>query len=249
MNNQQQLTAVVAGASGGLGQAVVKRLAEAGYEVLAVGRDGERLAALKNNSVKILEADVSTEAGARLALGDDEGPVPAALVNCAGQVLVRGLHATSEDDYRACLSANLDTSFYLLKAFASRLRESKARGAAVMVSTVAARIGIQNHEAVSAAKAAVDGLVRSAAATYSTQGLRVNSVAPGLLETPAVAGFLRGDAARQAMARQYPLGRFGDPEEVAELIVWLLSDKAGWVNGQTIGIDGGFTAVRPTVKA
>ncbi len=249
MSDQHKRLAVVAGAAGGLGRAVVDRLGEAGFEVLAVGRDGARLENAVANGTRILEADVSTEEGARQALGGDDDPVPGALVNCAGQVLVRGLHATSEAAYRACLSANLDTSFFLLKAFVARLRKAQARGAAVMVSTVAARIGIQNHEAVSAAKAAVDGLVRSAAATYSAQGLRVNAVAPGLMETPAVAGFLRGDAARQAMARQYPVGRFGNPAEVAELIAWLLSDQAGWINGQTMAIDGGFTAVRPTVRA
>ena len=63
-----------------------------------------------------------------------------------------------------------------------------------------------------------------------------------------MAGFLRGDGSREAMARQYPLGRIGQPQEVADLIVWLLSDQASWITGQTLSVDGGFTAIRPTVK-
>lgn len=240
---------VVAGASGGLGQAVVSVLRDQGYKVRAVGRDPERLETLTQDGVTLVEADVSTEEGAGEAFAGIEDDQPVSLVNCAGQVLVRALHSTSEEAYRECLRANLDTSFFLLKALAARMRKSKTPGAAVLVSTVAAKIGIQNHEAVSAAKAAVDGLVRSAAATYGDLGLRVNTVAPGLMDTPAVAGFLRSDAAREAMGRQYPLGRYGDPREVAQLIVWLLSEQAGWVTGQAISVDGGFTAVRPTVKA
>lgn len=248
MQEQGKGVAVVAGASGGLGHAVVERLASQGYRVRAVGRDLERLAALEADNVVLVQADVSTEEGAAAAIGDEQDNMPNSLVNCAGQVFVRSLHATTEEAYRDCLSANLDTSFFLLKAFVGSLRKAKTPGAAVLVSTVAAKIGIQNHEAVSAAKAAVDGLVRSAAATYSAQGLRVNAVAPGLMETDAVAGFLRGDASREAMARQYPLGRFGQPEEAAGLIAWLLSSEAAWVTGQSLSVDGGFTAVRPTVK-
>lgn len=239
---------IVAGAAGGLGQAVVGELLEQGYAVRAVGRDLERLEAVKQDNVTLVEADVSTELGANDAFAEIESGGPVSLVNCAGQVLVRSLHATSEEAYRDCLRANLDTSFFLLKALTGHLRKAKQPGVAVLVSTVAAKIGIQNHEAVSAAKAAVDGLVRSAAATYGDLGLRVNTVAPGLMDTPAVAGFLRSDAAREAMGRQYPLGRYGDPREVAQLIAWLLNDQAGWITGQSISVDGGFTAVRPTVK-
>lgn len=248
MTSKQASTVVVAGASGGLGQSVVRNLVDKGHFVRAVGRDRERLRPLEGEQVELIEADVSTEAGAAEAIGDPGEEGPTRLVNCAGQVLVRALHSTSEEAYRACLRANLDTSFFLLKALTTRLRRQKSGGSAVLVSTVAAKIGIQNHEAVSAAKAAVDGLVRSTAATYGNLGLRVNAVAPGLMDTPAVAGFLRGDAARDAMGRQYPLGRYGDPAEVAGLIAWLISDEAGWVSGQSLSIDGGFTAVRPTVK-
>lgn len=248
MAERELKLAVVAGASGGLGTATVAALKKDGFRVRAVGRDRGRLEPLAGENIELVEADVSSVEGAAAAISDGDENMPDVLVNCAGQVLVRALHSTSQEAYRECMQANIDTSFFLLQAFIKGLRAAKKPGSAVLVSTVAAGIGIQNHEAVSASKAAVEGLVRSAAATYGSNGVRINAVAPGLMETPAVAGFLRGDAARDAMARQYPLGRFGQPDEVARLIAWLVSDEAAWLTGQSISIDGGFTAVRPTVK-
>jgi len=83
--------------------------------------------------------------------------------------------------------------------------------------------------------------------SYASMGLRVNAVAPGLVATPATERFLRSDAARASMARQYPLGRYGAPEDIAAAIDWLASTEADWVTGQILGIDGGFVATRPLV--
>jgi NAD(P)-dependent dehydrogenase (short-subunit alcohol dehydrogenase family) len=174
--------------------------------------------------------------------------VPDGFANCAGEVLIAPLHRTSEAQYRQCLRANLDTAFFGLTAWIDALRAAGRPGAAVLVSSVAGRIGIPNHEAVAAAKGAIEALVRSAAATYAPLGLRINAVAPGLVDTPATAGFLRTDVGRRAMAAQYPLGRYGVPADVASAMAWLLSDEAAWTTGQILGVDGGFTAVRPTVK-
>jgi NAD(P)-dependent dehydrogenase (short-subunit alcohol dehydrogenase family) len=91
-------------------------------------------------------------------------------------------------------------------------------------------------------------MVRSAAATYAPQGLRINAVATGLMDTPLAAGLLRGEALREASARQYPVGGIGSAEELASLIDWLLTDDARRVTGQVWTIDGGFTAIRPLVR-
>lgn len=89
---------------------------------------------------------------------------------------------------------------------------------------------------------------RSAAATYAASGMRFNAVAPGLMDTPAAAKFLSSPALREASAKQYPLGSIGTPDEIAEVMLWLLSDAARRVTGQTWTVDGGFTAVRPLVR-
>ena len=103
-------------------------------------------------------------------------------------------------------------------------------------------------EAIAAAKGGVEALVRSAAATYAAQGLRINAVAPGLTETPMTANMLKMAAMREGAARQYPLGGIQSAEQVADVMAFLLGDGAARLTGQVIAVDGGFTTVRPLVR-
>ena len=245
--------AMITGASGGLAGAVASRLHDKGWNLVLVSRDLNKLsqnpAAAKSC---LIEADVSTASGADQAIAQcisETGRAPIALINCAGSVLMAPLHKTREDQYRQCMQANLDTSFFSLGAFVNGCIAHKQPGTAVLVSSVAARIGVSNHEAVAASKAAVESLARSAAATYSRDKIRVNAVAPGLMRSPATEWlFSTPNNARQLDA-QYPLGRHGQVEDVANAIAWLVSDEASWITGQVLPVDGGFTAVRPLQRA
>lgn len=242
--------ALVTGAGGGLGRALVEELRREGWTVAPVGRNRERLQAALGATAPCIEADVSTPEGARAAVEQCQQQVglPTALAHCAGTTLLAPLHRTPAEQYRACLTANLDSAFFMLGAFVDALREARQPGAAVLVSSVVARIGVANHEAIAAAKAGVEGLARSAAATYAPSRIRINTVAPGIMDTPAVARIIGNEASRAGAAKQYPLPGIGDPADLARLMAWLLSDKAGWITGQVWAMDGGFSSVRPLVK-
>jgi NAD(P)-dependent dehydrogenase (short-subunit alcohol dehydrogenase family) len=242
-------TCLITGASGGIAGALAHRLHAQGWRLALVSRDPTRIAAPERGTT--IAADVSTEAGAQAALAAAQeafGGPPDAVVNCAGAVLIAPIGRTSEAQYRACLSANLDTAFFVARAYTTALQAAKRGGALLLFSSVAAGVGVSNHPAIAAAKGAVEGLTRSLAADFAGLGLRANAIAPGLTETPATAKFVSGDLARRAVAAQYPLGRHGSPEDIAALAAFLISAEAGWISGQVIAVDGGFLGVRPVVR-
>jgi len=239
--------ALITGASGGMGRALSAQLMAQGCQVAAVSRDATRLAEVPA-SVRV-EADVTTPEGAALALSackEALGAAPSLLAHCVGSTLIAPLHRTRVEAYRELMRVNLDSAVFMLQAFIEALHGGP--GAAVLASSVVARIGVANHEAIAAAKGGVEALVRSAAATYAGQGLRVNAVAPGMTDTPMTASMLKLPAMREGAARQYPLGGVQSAEQVAEVMAWLLSDSAARLTGQVIAVDGGFTTVRPLVK-
>jgi NAD(P)-dependent dehydrogenase (short-subunit alcohol dehydrogenase family) len=243
-------TALITGAAGGLGQALAGKLSAAGWKLIVTSRDGERLQQAYGDSHLQIVADCSTVAGVRHIFDTASANElhPEALAHCVGNIRLGAMHRMPEADFMDCLNANLISAFHTLAAFAGALRGRNAAGAAVLVSSAAARIGTPNHEAIAAAKAGVEGLVRGAAATYAPAGIRINAVAPGLMDTPAAGRILASTPAREAAARQYPLPGIGAPDELAELMAWLLSDHGARVTGQVWSLDGGFSSIRPLVK-
>jgi NAD(P)-dependent dehydrogenase (short-subunit alcohol dehydrogenase family) len=198
-----------------------------------------------------IAADTTTAEGAAAAMAacrDQLGNTPSLLAHCVGSTLIAPLHRTSAAQIREVLRVNLDSALFVLQAWVEGQRATAQPGAAVLVSSVVARIGVANHEAIAAAKGGIEALARSAAATYAPLGLRINAVAPGMTETPMTAGMLRVDAMREGAGRQYPLGGVQTAAQVAEAMAWLLSDAAARITGQVLAVDGGFTAVRPLVK-
>ena len=235
---------LILGGSGGIGSAVARRLAARGDRLLLAGRNPETLAAVGAETHAETALVDARDVAAVRALGKEAvvrlGRLDG-VVNCVGSLLLKPAHVTKPEELAEVLAVNLNSAFGAVQAAADGMR--KAGGAVVLMSSAAARHGLVNHEAIAAAKAAVLGLMRSAAATYASWGVRINAVAPGLVASPLSAGLLAAPASRQASEAMHPLGRIGTPDEVADAIVWLLDQP--WVTGQVLGVDGGLATVRP----
>ena len=164
------------------------------------------------------------------------------MVSLAGSILLKPAHSTSMDEFDETVSQNLRTAFSVTRPAGKTMR-SKG-GSVVLMSSCAAAVGLPNHEAIAAAKAGVEGLVRSAAATYASGGLRFNAVAPGLVDTPLASRITGNEPALKASTAMHPLGRIGTPIEVARAIAFLLAPESDWITGQVLGVDGGLAEVR-----
>jgi NAD(P)-dependent dehydrogenase (short-subunit alcohol dehydrogenase family) len=237
--------AVVTGAASGIGRATTLALLERGASVLAVDRHGAGLEGVAEAGAHPFVCDV-TDAGARAELTAKAGAVRH-LVNAAGVIRLSPIEDATEADWEAMLGVNAKGLFFLCQAFAPRLPPG---GAVVNVASAAGKTGSTHEAAIySASKAAVLSLSRSFAHAYASRGVRVNAVCPGVIETPMNEVVLDGLAAARSTPRGevdasrirlVPLGRAGTPGEVADLIVFLLSDAASYMTGQSVNVTGGL---------
>ena len=245
MPQERSQRVLVIGAAGGIGSALVRRLVASGAQVFLAGRDAARLGALSAElglpgaTLDAADPDAVDALADRAAaeLGGLDG-----LANCVGSLILKPAHLTSTADWQATLATNLSSAFGCVRA-AGRLMKSGG-GSVVLVSSAAARVGLANHEAIAAAKAGIIGLTLSAAATYARQGIRFNAVAPGLVRTPLTKGLVASELAEKASIGMHPLGRLGEPEEVAGAIQWLLDPAQSWITGHVLGVDGGLANVK-----
>ncbi len=240
---------VVLGATGGIGSALARRLAAGGGRLFLGSRDrgrlenlGEELAA----EVQPLDATRVDEVEACIGRAVETCGRVDGIANCVGSVLLKPAHLTSEQEWACTLALNLGTAFSTVRAGARVMRD--AGGSIVLVSSAAARVGLRNHEAIAAAKAGVDGLVRAAAATYAPYGIRVNAVAPGLVRTSQTESITSNEMAERASIAMHAVGRLGLPRDIASVMAWLLNPRNDWMTGQVIGVDGGLSSVRTPVK-
>ncbi|MBA4064478.1 MAG: oxidoreductase [Isosphaera sp.] len=240
---------LIVGAAGGIGSELCRTLAATGARLLLAGRTADRLDALAGELQSLgaecvthpLDATDPAAVDAAFARATEAFGSLAGVANLCGSILLKPAHLTTDREFADTLAVNLLTAFHVVRAAA---RAMTGGGSVVLMSTVATRIGLANHEAIAAAKAGVNGLVISAAATYAGRGLRVNAVAPGLVRTPLAAKITGNELALKASTALHPLGRVGEPADVAAAIAWLLDPKTTWVTGQVISVDGGLSTVR-----
>ena len=246
--NATSPNALVFGAAGGIGAELSRRLRKQNWNLAVASRDSSGdLSALASEldaipltvDVRDVNAVESCLDSALNKLGRLDG-----VVNCVGSLLLKPAHLTTPEQWEHTISTNLTSSFNILRAAAFRMMRYGG-GSIVLMSSAVAQRGMINHEAIAAAKAGVVGLAQSAAATYARYNIRVNCVAPGLTRTPLTATLTTNEASLKASTALHPLGRIGEPREVASAIAWLLDPEQSWVTGQVIAVDGGLSSVQP----
>lgn len=241
---------LILGASGDIGAEVARRLHSAGRSVMLASRPSDRLQALADeldSPLRELDASNIEELDACFAAASSElGPVVGA-VNCVGSILLKPAHLTREAEWQHTIETNLTSAFATVRSAAKTMTENG--GSVVLMSSAAARIGLASHEAIAAAKAGVIGLAQSAAATYATQNLRFNVVAPGLVKSKLTKKIWQSERAAATSTTMHALGRLGEPADVAAMIVWLLDPANRWITGEVFAIDGGLSNVRLHVQS
>jgi NAD(P)-dependent dehydrogenase (short-subunit alcohol dehydrogenase family) len=247
MNGENKPVLIIIGGGGGIGSAVARQWAAQGGRLVIAGRNADRLAgvAAETSALAVpLDARDGAAVDALLqSVQTSHGRVDG-VVNCAGSILFKPAHLTSDQEFADTVAANLTTAFNLVRAAARLMMQQSGGGSIVLCSSVAARRGFVNHEAIAAAKAGVEGLALAAAATYARHGVRVNCVAPGLTRTNLTRSLTQNEAVAKISAAMHPLGRIGEPANVASAIGWLLDAGQSWVTGQVIGVDGGLGHVQ-----
>jgi NAD(P)-dependent dehydrogenase (short-subunit alcohol dehydrogenase family) len=237
---------ILIGGAGGIGSNLARRLSRRRAKLRLVGRKEEPLRELAEEidcAYHVGDATDPDRLGEIFEEAAEDAPITG-VWNGAGSILLKPAHRTSLEDWRKTVALNLDTAFFTVQQAAKHMLDEG--GAIVLMSSAAARIGLQNHEAIAAAKGGVIGLTRAAAASYASRRIRVNCVAPGLVDTPMAERIVGSEAGRKASEAMHAAGRIGSPDDVAPVIAWLLGTESTWATGQVFGIDGGLGAVRST---
>ena len=236
---------LVVGANGGIGSEVARLLAASGHQLALAGRSSDAVATVASSlGAASFTVDPTDPDAVDTLFADVEhqiGPV-AGVVNCVGSVLIKPAHLTAPDDWARTMQVNLTSAFAVVRAAGRHMQDHG--GSVVLVSSAAARLGLPNHEAIAAAKAGGIGLALSAAATYAKASIRFNVVAPGPVRTHATERIWKHEAAAEASRGMHPLGRLGEPADVARAIVWLLDPDQEWITGQVLGVDGGLSSLK-----
>jgi len=243
----QGLSIVVFGAAGGIGSAVARLCSAQGANLTLVGRTHATLEALQkelpqgSSVVHTADACVFEQAemacqAALTAYGRLDG-----VVCSVGSILLKPAHLTTESEWASTWSLNATAAFAAVRAAAKTMKDG---GSVVLFSSGAAEVGLPNHEAIAASKAAVEGLTRSAAATYAARGLRINAIAPGLVRTNLASKLTSSPQALQASTALHAAGRIGEPDEVARMAAFVLDPSNSWITGSVLRVDGGLSRVR-----
>tara|TARA_B100000949_G_C14264879_1_gene444520 strand:- start:964 stop:1743 length:780 start_codon:yes stop_codon:yes gene_type:complete len=246
-------TAIITGGGSGIGQGTAVRFATEGANVLVVDKDpnGARktaeLGGGQSGDIELLVQDVTAQdaptkifdtCGARLG-------EPTVFINNAGIGASRPVHETDDENLDRFLDVNFRSGFRLTREFVNRRLQIAQPGVVVHLASVFGMRGFPTSSAYSATKAALIGLTRNMAADYGPHGIRINAISPGVIRTPINSKRLDDDTwFRDTLLNATPLGRFGEPADIAAAILFLCSKDASFITGQVLAVDGGWSSTK-----
>jgi NAD(P)-dependent dehydrogenase (short-subunit alcohol dehydrogenase family) len=227
---------LIIGASSGIGKHIAHKLAESGFGVTGTYRNTEVTG--EENQIRYHFLD-ATQADPDLAF------VPGTLhgvAYCAGSIQLRPFHRIKPETFLEDYNLQVGGAVRILQKVLPNLKAAD-QASVVLFSTVAVQYGFNFHSLVSSSKGAVEGLTRALAAEW-TPAIRVNCIAPSLTDTPMASSLLNTDSKREANADRHPLKRIGNPEDIASMAVYLLTETSSWITGQVFPVDGGMSRIR-----
>lgn len=236
----------IIGGSGGIGSNLARRMSDNGWKVIISARNIENLNLVSDGRpidsliVDATNADDVQEKAKQI--NETYGSLDA-VINSVGSIFLRPLHATSSEQFMETINQNLVTSFNVIRATAKIMMRGNG-GRIVLFSSAAASLGMPNHAAISAAKAGVEGLARAAASDYAKRGIRVNVISPGLVDTPLSSHLLASEQSRKISEEMHPVGKIGEPDDIASVAEWLITSAPEWMTGDIIPVDGGLTNLK-----
>lgn len=249
MNRFAGRNVIVTGAGSGIGAATVKRLLDEGATVVALDVTQAGVDAAISGAV-----DPSRVHGAVLDVCDHDAAIALVaemhkrlgslngLINCAGITGIGSILDTDPEKHRKIMAVNLDGTINMCQAFVQAVKHDTVPRAIVNISSGAGILGVPNRLSYVASKFGISGITKSMSPELGPYGIRVNAVAPGVTRTPLMDYALKDPIKAKAILDAHPIGRIGEPEEIAAVIVFLLTDDASFMTGSVVSVDGGQTA-------
>jgi 2-keto-3-deoxy-L-fuconate dehydrogenase len=238
-------SAVITSAAQGIGRAAALAMVAEGATVLATDINAAALNTLASESAAIstMVVDVTSQASVDAMAAKTDAPD--ILFNCSGYVHSGTILDVVDEDWDFAFELNVRAHYRMMRAFTPRWLEKGKVSVINMASLASSVKGVPNRFLYGTSKAAVIGMTKAMAADFLTKGIRVNAICPGTVDTPSLHDRMRAtgdyEAAHKAFVARQPMGRLGVPEEIAALVVFLASDESGFITGQAINIDGGWS--------